>query len=76
MKQTSNLLLLLLLPTLAESFTPQQQRRISPPTQPLESAAAIPVAEGQGTSDPRVGVLLLNLGGPETGDDVEGALIV
>ena len=26
--------------------------------------------------EPRVGVLLLNLGGPETGDDVEGMLSV
>jgi hypothetical protein len=27
------------------------------------------------TTDPKVGVLLLNLGGPETSDDVEGTLI-
>ncbi len=26
-------------------------------------------------TDPKVGVLLLNLGGPETGEDVEGASI-
>ena len=26
--------------------------------------------------DPRLGILLLNLGGPETGDDVEGMLTI
>jgi hypothetical protein len=42
----------------------------------LEAATALPVenfaaAPGE-VEDSKVGVLLLNLGGPETGDDVEG----
>lgn len=37
------------------------------------SAAAV---EPQKQSQPNVGVLLLNLGGPETGDDVEGTIVI
>jgi hypothetical protein len=39
-------------------------------------SSAVVAAEGLGVvpSGPRVGVLLLNLGGPETADDVEGFL--
>ena len=42
----------------------------------LPAATAIPVEAPVSLADdddtPRVGVLMLNLGGPETGDDVEG----
>lgn len=42
----------------------------------LEAATALPVGNLGSTfrdeQAPKVGVLLLNLGGPETGDDVEG----
>jgi hypothetical protein len=47
----------------------------------LGAATALPldVAVPQVTAeanDEKIGVLLLNLGGPETGEDVEGSLIV
>jgi hypothetical protein len=46
---------------------------------PLKVAAA-PILEASPLviepTNPKVGVLLLNLGGPETGDDVEGAFAV
>jgi len=40
-------------------------------TAPRSSSSGVPAADG---NDPKVGVLLLNLGGPETGEDVEGFL--
>jgi hypothetical protein len=56
-----------------------QQSRPPPRTQltTLEAATALPVENFAATpseaEESKVGVLLLNLGGPETGDDVEGA---
>jgi len=42
----------------------------------IDAATALPVdsglVAGQDNSESKIGVLLLNLGGPETGDDVEG----
>ena len=43
----------------------------------IEAATALPIDTSVTTSkdeEPKVGVLMLNLGGPETGDDVEGTL--
>lgn len=47
----------------------------------LKAATAIPI-DAPGDAElvssekkPKIGVLLLNLGGPETGDDVEGMLV-
>ena len=56
------------------------ERRLTPlraatgiPLSPGTSAPSGPSVSSSGSADePRVGVLLLNLGGPETGDDVEG----
>jgi hypothetical protein len=39
---------------------------------PLESSFVEASTTLQLNESPRIGVLLLNLGGPETGDDVEG----
>ena len=44
----------------------------------LSAATALPLQETvevAADEEPKVGVLLLNLGGPETGDDVEGRSI-
>lgn len=41
-------------------------------TAPIVPQASDNINNMDGSGDPRVGVLLLNLGGPETGDDVEG----
>jgi hypothetical protein len=41
---------------------------------PLDVAP--PVTAEAEANDEKIGVLLLNLGGPETGEDVEGSLIV
>lgn len=47
-------------------------------TTALEAATALPqqetVALPAASEESKVGVLLLNLGGPETGDDVEGMI--
>ena len=67
------------------SFKPYMTPQLRHPTIPrvgaLSASLATTAANGldnyknnavETSKDPRLGVLLLNLGGPETGDDVEG----
>jgi hypothetical protein len=46
--------------------------RVAATTAIVPPEAAWTEDDDNSNNDPRVGVLLLNLGGPETGDDVEG----
>jgi hypothetical protein len=60
----------------AFSPTATAQRRSSSMTQLDASIISneVAVINIDSTSSPKIGVLLLNLGGPETGDDVEGKI--
>jgi hypothetical protein len=81
---TNSLLTLILCTTLAHgslAFSIGGQPN-QPPAAPgtatkLEASTALSFPRGvevaQKEEEPSIGVLLLNLGGPETGDDVEGA---
>ena len=62
-------------------MTPQLRHPATPRVGALSASLATTAANGldnymnnamETSKDPRLGVLLLNLGGPETGDDVEG----
>jgi ferrochelatase len=80
LRQSVALFLLLVIPTCL-GFSIAPYRTIQLETK-LKAATAIPFLEQPTDSAPsadadtdlKVGVLLLNLGGPETGDDVEGFL--
>jgi hypothetical protein len=80
-------LALLLLPQCCWGFLSSSSRSLSFVSSPstsnrLQAATAItigqsdvlavPQDQSSSIDTPKVGVLLLNLGGPETGDDVEG----
>jgi hypothetical protein len=74
----ASLTLLLLLQT-CSSYTPVRAHTTgfaSKATELRAAATAIPLPsikrDEEKTDAPKIGVLLLNLGGPETGDDVEG----
>ena len=58
-----------------ESFSPSSARRHRKTALSVASSLPLPPQNGASVVDntPKVGVLLLNLGGPETGDDVEGS---
>jgi hypothetical protein len=56
-----------ILPLLQRHATRQQEALSASVAVTADGLAAVGASE-----DPKVGVLLLNLGGPETGDDVEG----
>ena len=54
---------------------PNKPQNIPQTTTQIEAATALPLESSISFAtekEPNVGVLLLNLGGPETGDDVEG----
>ena len=65
-----------ILAQLCSGFTsPRPCHPLAQSTTELAAATALPLqetAEGSANEESKVGVLLLNLGGPETGDDVEG----
>jgi hypothetical protein len=58
----------------------RRSRSVSPTTGALEAATSLPlpvqatVALPDAEEESKVGVLLLNLGRPETGDDVKGMI--
>jgi hypothetical protein len=67
-------------PSSSSASSSQQSLNLGSSTTRLGAATALsldvvpPVTPE--ANDEKIGVLLLNLGGPETGEDVEGALIV
>ena len=73
---------LLCLPTLGSAFDLRQPRSSTTPTREFSTASeatALPMNEAFDSvvvsTESKVGVLMLNLGGPETGDDVEGECV-
>ena len=71
---------LFLLPS-ASAFSPRLRKKAiqTPPTTQLRIASSLPApqlldAPRDEAAQPKVGVLLLNLGGPENGADVEGTI--
>jgi len=67
---------LLCLPTLGSAFDMRQPRLTTiREFSTVSEATALPINEAFDSvvsTESKVGVLMLNLGGPETGDDVEG----
>ena len=74
--QSTLLPFLLLLVSDCDGFLPIAQESGRFTLTQMEAATAMPVDAPimMEKASPKIGVLLLNLGGPETGDDVEGPI--